>query len=174
MQAEADKRARRAPGREPLAPARGAGGGALRRLHQRALNARNVLMTRRPRATPTLTARGAIAIAIVIAASLFPLARTARADDQQSLVDKARITVESFAGASEMSEMRKLMGRARAVLVVPQLIKIGYVVGGAGGSGVLLARDQKTGRWSAPAFYTMGAGSLGLQIGASASEMMLL
>jgi lipid-binding SYLF domain-containing protein len=70
--------------------------------------------------------------------------------------------------------MRRLVRRARAVLVVPQFLKISYVVGGAGGSGVLIVKDSKTGRFSPPAFYTLGAGGIGFQLGASASEVVLL
>lgn len=110
----------------------------------------------------------ALSLAVVLRAG------TAHADEQQNLVDKARITLDSFAEAQGMAEMRTLMVRARAVLIVPQFLKIGYVLGGAGGSGVLLARDPKTGVWSAPAFYTLGAGSIGFQVGASASEVVLI
>jgi lipid-binding SYLF domain-containing protein len=58
------------------------------------------------------------------------------------------------------------------VLIIPQLLKAGFIIGGEGGNGVLLVRHD--GRWSAPAFYSFGAGSIGLQIGAQASEVMLL
>jgi len=47
------------------------------------------------------------------------------------------------------------------------------MIGGAGGSGVLLAYDPQKG-WSYPAFYTMGAISFGLQIGGEASEIILM
>ncbi len=100
--------------------------------------------------------------------------RAALADDAadaQALVDKARITVDAFLGDPEMAPMRDLMRRAKGVLVVPQLLKAGFIIGGEGGSGVLLTRGQD---WSAPAFYTMGAGSIGLQIGAQTSEVVLI
>ena len=111
-------------------------------------------------------------LVIALAAALSSSA--ARADEQQNLVDRARITLDSFIDAPAMGEMRELMARARAVLVIPQMLKAGFVVGGAGGSGVLLARDPKADDWSEPAFYTLGAGSVGLQIGASASEVVMV
>src|SRR3546814_19782269 len=64
------------------------------------------------------------------------------------------------------------ISRAKGVFIVPQLLKASFIIGGEGGSGVLLAKTQ-TG-WSEPAIYTMGAGSIGLQIGGEASEVMLL
>jgi SH3 domain-containing YSC84-like protein 1 len=48
------------------------------------------------------------------------------------------------------------------------------MVGGSGGSGVLLVKDDKTGEWSPPAFYTLGGASFGLQIGGEVSEVVLL
>jgi lipid-binding SYLF domain-containing protein len=105
---------------------------------------------------------------------LLGVAARAEASEQQRLVDRARLTVESFSEAREMTEFRRLLPQAKAVVIVPSLVKIGYVVAGAGGTGVLLVRDSQTARWSPPAFYTLAAGSIGLQIGASASEVMLL
>jgi lipid-binding SYLF domain-containing protein len=59
------------------------------------------------------------------------------------------------------------------VLVVPSLIKGGFILGAEGGSGVLLARDAR-GQWSGPAFYTLGTGSIGLQAGVQDSEVILV
>ena len=118
--------------------------------------------------TRTIGARTALAAVIVQALCLATLPATA--GDQQALVDRARITVESFAGDAKMAPMRALLKRAKAVLVVPQLLKAGFILGGSGGSGVLLARSQRG--WSSPAFFNMGAGSIGLQIGAQASEAL--
>lgn len=94
--------------------------------------------------------------------------------DQQALVEKARLTVMDFAADPDLEWFRRYMRSAQGILVVPQLLKAGFIIGGSGGSGVLLARDAKTGEWSPPAFYTMGSGSIGFQIGAEASEVVLL
>jgi len=47
-------------------------------------------------------------------------------------------------------------------------------MGGSGGTGVLLVRDQRTGNWSEPAFYTIGSVTFGLQIGGEAAEVVML
>jgi lipid-binding SYLF domain-containing protein len=102
---------------------------------------------------------------------LHPLPVLAASDDQ-NLIDSARITVDHFANDSQMSDLRRKLAQARGVLVIPQLLKASFIIGGEGGSGVLLARTNSG--WSEPAIYTMGAGSIGLQIGGEASEVMLL
>jgi lipid-binding SYLF domain-containing protein len=61
--------------------------------------------------------------------------------------------------------------RAKAIMVVPRLYKGGFVVGGEGGTGVLLVK-QADGSWSYPAFYGLGSGSLGLQIGFETAEVV--
>jgi lipid-binding SYLF domain-containing protein len=60
------------------------------------------------------------------------------------------------------------------LFIVPQVLRGAFVFGGAGGSGVLIVRDEKTKKWSEPAFYTMGSASFGLQIGGDVSEMIFV
>ena len=94
--------------------------------------------------------------------------------DQQEVVDKARFTLATFAGNPNMSWFLKQLQNAEAVFIVPNLLKGSFFFGGSIGNGVFLIRDQNTNAWSDPAFYTMVAGSLGLQIGAQTSEVILL
>ncbi|HYE64290.1 MAG TPA: lipid-binding SYLF domain-containing protein [Pyrinomonadaceae bacterium] len=67
---------------------------------------------------------------------------------------------------------RELLERAEAVAIFPGVIKAGFIVGGRGGRGVVSRRVQ--GVWSAPAFFNLGGGSFGLQIGAAATDYILL
>ncbi len=117
------------------------------------------------------------AFAGLLAAALFAGSTGVAAADpteQENLVDKARITFESFVSDPNMAWFHEHVKEAKAVLIVPQLLKAGFFVGVSGGSGVVLARDEGRGEWSEPAFYTLGSGSFGLQIGAQASEYALL
>jgi SH3 domain-containing YSC84-like protein 1 len=94
--------------------------------------------------------------------------------EQQELIDKAVITIEKMTARDDLKEhLRRYIPKAKGVFVIPALIKGGFIVGGEGGSGVLLTRG-KGGQWSYPAFYTMGAASFGLQIGGQVSEMILI
>lgn len=94
--------------------------------------------------------------------------------EPQELVEKARLTIKSFLADKNMSWLRDNLKNARGVLVVPQMIKGAFFIGGSGGSGVLLVRDEKTDAWSYPAFYTLGGISFGFQFGGQASELVLL
>jgi len=73
-----------------------------------------------------------------------------------------------------LAAFHDLAKRAKGVFIAPELLKAAFVVGASGGSGVLVVRDEKTGKWHGPAFYTLGAASFGLQIGAEASEVAVL
>ncbi|SME92428.1 Lipid-binding SYLF domain-containing protein [Tistlia consotensis] len=72
----------------------------------------------------------------------------------------------------DMPELPHYVARARAVIIFPRLVKGGFILGGEGGDGVLLVKDN-AGNWSAPAFYSLAAASLGLQIGGQVSEVVL-
>ena len=97
---------------------------------------------------------------------------TAQATEQEALVDKARLTVEALAADENMAAMRTLLTEARAVIVIPEFLTGGFILGGSGGNAVLL--DRRGEGWGGPAFYTMAGGSIGLQIGGQISEVVLL
>lgn len=113
--------------------------------------------------------------AIAFAAAFASL--PARADDlsdAKGVVDKATATVNAFAADKDYASLPGLLGKAKAVLVYPQIIEGGFIIGGSGGTGVLLVRDAKTGTYSSPAFYSMGGISIGFLAGGQAAEVMLL
>ncbi|HEU4686676.1 MAG TPA: lipid-binding SYLF domain-containing protein [Nitrospira sp.] len=118
-----------------------------------------------------------VAVALGLAAlSSVCLPVNVRAEDreQRDLVDQSRMTLENFLADSNMGWFRDHIKDAKGLFIVPQFLKAAFFFGGAGGSGVFVAKDQKTGEWSEPAFFTMGAGSFGFQFGAQASEVVLL
>ena len=94
--------------------------------------------------------------------------------DQQEVVDKARFTLATFSGHPSMTIFQGQLKRAKAVFIAPSLAKASFFLGGSAGNGVFLVRNEGTGTWSDPAFYTMAAGSFGLQFGAETSEVVLL
>jgi len=98
----------------------------------------------------------------------------AAASEEQRLIDKATLAVEELRGKNNFSNLKPYFAQAKAVIIFPELVKAGFILGGEVGDGVLLVRDSDSGEWSYPAFYTLAAASIGLQIGAQVSQVMLL
>jgi lipid-binding SYLF domain-containing protein len=106
--------------------------------------------------------------------TLFCTPATAQDDYQQVLVDQASLTIKEFLDDQTMSYLRNNIRYAKGVLITPSLFKAAFWIGGSGGRGVLMVRDPRTNEWSGPAFYTIGGGSLGIQFGASSSEVVMM
>jgi lipid-binding SYLF domain-containing protein len=101
-----------------------------------------------------------------------PNASAKQIKDASKKADSAARVFEQIMGAPDRSIPKDLLDRAEAVAVFPGMLKAGLVVGGRGGSGVISRRV--TGGWSAPAFFKMGGASVGLQIGAAKTDLVLL
>jgi lipid-binding SYLF domain-containing protein len=93
--------------------------------------------------------------------------------DQQTLVDRATLAIQEMVNSSLSDDPRRALVHARAVMVCPRVFKAGFFFGGEGGACVLLARAGN-GTWSYPAFYGMGSGSFGLQIGIQDAQFVML
>lgn len=91
----------------------------------------------------------------------------------QEVVDGARKTLADLRHNPEFGNAAQIMRQAKAVLIVPRLIKAGFMFGGEGGEGVMLIQ-ARNGTWSNPAFYALGSASFGLQIGLEKSELVLM
>lgn len=120
-------------------------------------------------------ARGVKPFVLLLVLSIIPTQLLFASDvEQENIVDQSRMTLRSFVTDSNMGWFRDHIKDAKGIFIVPQLLKGAFFFGASGGSGVFLVKDEKTGEWSEPAFYTMGAGSFGFQFGAQASEVVLL
>ncbi len=102
-------------------------------------------------------------------------------EDAKELVSKSLSTLDDFANDPDMKWFRNNIKNAKGILIVPNLLKAGFIFGGTAGSGVLL-RNNATGKkfggsgisWSYPAFYSLGSVTWGLQIGGEAAEVVML
>ena len=121
---------------------------------------------------------GGSALALILFGALMattPTQAFADSAEQQQLVDKAKMTLEAFMTDPGMkNSLRELAPEAKALFIIPQFMRGAFVFGGAGGSGVLLVRNEKSGKWGQPAFYNIGSASFGLQVGGDVSEMVLV
>ena len=113
---------------------------------------------------------------LVIGALFIGVSRVPAADAEgaQGIVDNAYATFANFMSDQNYTWLHENLKDARALLIYPQVIKGGFIIGGSGGTGVLIVKDEKTGDWSQPVFYTIGAMSIGLQIGGEVAEMLVM
>jgi lipid-binding SYLF domain-containing protein len=113
--------------------------------------------------------RVAAAVVLAFAASLaYPQT------DEEHLVVSSEKTLSRFESDPDVSWFRDHIGEAKALLIAPKIVKAGFVLGGSGGHAVLLHRDPAAGTWTGPAFYSLGTGSLGFQIGVEVCECVTL
>jgi len=109
--------------------------------------------------------------AAALVAALFIGIGCARAADEPTILAHANATVTSLKTDPVFGNARATLRRARAVLIVPALVKGGFIFGAEGGDGVLMARTPRG--WSSPAFYTLGSASFGLQIGLEQAQLVM-
>lgn len=106
--------------------------------------------------------------------AMLALTGIARAQtEQQTLVDRSTLVVQEMLGDQQAGDVRGLLRKAKGAMVCPRIFKAGFFIGGQGGGCVLVGRNAQ-GQWSAPAFYGMGSGSFGLQIGVQDAQMIFI
>src|SRR5262245_22446888 len=114
------------------------------------------------------------ALATVAATGLPRPGAANEAQEADHLVEKSRLTFESFIADANLGAFRDLLKKARGLFLVPSVLRGAFFIGAAGGSGVFVARDDKAGRWNGPAFYTLGELSFGLQAGEDSSQVAVV
>ena len=92
---------------------------------------------------------------------------------QQQLVDRASLAAQDLLNDRDGQDAQFVLRRARAVVICPRVLKMGFLFGGQGGDCVMAARDA-AGSWSSPAFYSLGGASFGFQAGIEDAQAMFL
>jgi lipid-binding SYLF domain-containing protein len=93
-------------------------------------------------------------------------------DDSVERLQKSADVLKEIMATPDKGIPEEVLDDAKCIVVVPHLIKAGFIVGGKHGRGVASCRTA-TG-WSAPAFISVGGGSWGLQIGAEGVDLVML
>src|SRR5438874_4114580 len=93
--------------------------------------------------------------------------------DEETLRNASKLLDEMLSSNNVPSDV---LARADCIIVLPSVKKFGFGVGGSGGRGPMSCRGGKdfSGIWSAPAMYTIGGASVGLQVGGSSTNYVLL
>jgi lipid-binding SYLF domain-containing protein len=111
-----------------------------------------------------------LAAATALALTLFAL--PAQASDKGELLRDANRTVENMRHDPAFGAAARMMDQARAVYIVPKLVKGGFIFGAEGGDGVLVPRTARG--WGEPRFYGMGSASFGLQAGLEQAQLVFI
>jgi lipid-binding SYLF domain-containing protein len=112
-------------------------------------------------------------LAAATALTAFVFAAPAQAaSDKLELLRDANTTVNALKHDPAFGTARTMLQNARAVYIVPKLVKGGFIFGAEGGDGVLLHRTGHG--WSTPTFYGMGSASFGLQAGLEQAELVFI
>lgn len=90
------------------------------------------------------------------------------------VVNESVTVLKDFSADPNMTWYRDNITKAKAVLIIPTLVKAGFIFGGSGGTGVVLARDEATNTWKGPSFATAASVSWGLQAGGSAAQVVMM
>jgi len=109
--------------------------------------------------------------ALAVVAALV-ISAPAQAAEKGELLRDANRTVNHLKSDPAFATAARMLRDAKAVYIVPHLVKGGFVFGAEGGSGVVLRR---TGRgWGEPKFYDMGSASFGFQAGLEKAELVFI
>ena len=93
-------------------------------------------------------------------------------EDSNERLQLSSDTLQAMINAADKGIPEEVLNNAKCIVVVPHLVKGGFVIGGEHGRGVATCRTKES--WSAPAFVSIGGGSWGLQIGVEGVDLVML
>ena len=110
---------------------------------------------------------------IVVLLLILPLFAADKEKDEDTFA-QANIVLQDMLNDKNIPP--DLLSKANCVMILPGVKKFGVGVGGSGGRGPMLCRSGQNfdGKWSAPAMFSVGGASVGLQVGGSSSDFVLL
>jgi len=106
-------------------------------------------------------------------ALMLPVAAVQAADPPLVRASNAVRVLNDIMQAPDKSIPQDLLRDAKAIAVVPDLLKLGFILGGRRGEGLISVKGPD-GTWSNPSFITMTGGSVGFQAGVSSTDVILV
>ncbi|MFQ5483673.1 MAG: lipid-binding SYLF domain-containing protein [Nitrospinaceae bacterium] len=94
--------------------------------------------------------------------------------EYHKLLKDSTLVLEEILSSADETIPSRLLSNAKAVIVIPTMLKGGFIFGARYGEGVASVRNSQTGQWSPPAFITTAGVSFGFQAGAQAVDLVLL
>jgi len=111
--------------------------------------------------------------ALLVLFLALPSASSMAGSEETARIESATEVLSTIMEIPESAIPPALLSNAQGIAVIPGVIKVGLVVGGQYGRGVLVVRG-KGGAWSNPVFITLMSGSIGWQIGAESTDFILV
>ena len=113
-----------------------------------------------------------VCLLLVVFANLVSAQKKSRLQDATRHAQEAAEVFTEIMNVRDHAIPKELLDKAEAIAVFPDVIKAAFIFGGKGGQGLISKRTAKG--WSAPAFFNIGGGSFGAQIGATKTDYVLL
>jgi len=110
----------------------------------------------------------------IIFVFVFCLLGRARAETDKRAQQAADVLNQEMAQDPANRIPKELVRNAKCIIVYPEVIKAGFIIGGQSGKGLISCRHDKTLMWGAPAFYDLTGASIGLNFGGASGDVIML
>jgi lipid-binding SYLF domain-containing protein len=114
--------------------------------------------------------RASIAVTIVC----LSVGGVSGAEKERERLAEAAQSFDEIMAAPDKGIPGSVLDKAECVVIIPGMKKGAFVVGGQYGKGAVSCRDKTKSHWVAPAMVELGGGSVGFQLGASATDVVML
>jgi lipid-binding SYLF domain-containing protein len=112
-------------------------------------------------------------VAVGMLCLLLPAAFLSAQAQETERIAEATLAFQDIMAIPDKTVPEYLLQDAAGIAIIPGVVKVGFVVGGEFGRGLLLIRDEE-GNWSNPIFITLSGGSIGWQLGAQSADFVLV
>lgn len=92
----------------------------------------------------------------------------------ENLLDESGKVLADMQKMPDQGIPEDLLEKCSAIAIFPSTISAAFGIGGQYGQGIIMVRDERSGKWSPPAIFTIAGGSIGFQIGGQATDYVLL
>src|SRR4051812_13848351 len=125
------------------------------------------------RRSSVMIRKNQLAALALVAVLLSAGSRAAVARTEEQIIRASHEVLKEFLDLQIREIPDSLLAEAHGVAIIPDCVKLGFVVGGQHGRGVVVMRERD-GSWRAPIFVTITGGSIGWQVGAQSTDFVLV
>ena len=114
-----------------------------------------------------------VVLAVGLLCLMLPAVSLSAQAEEIGRIAEATLAFQDIMAIPDKTVPEYLLRDAAGIAIIPRVVKVGFIVGGEYGRGVLLLRN-KNGSWSNPIFITLSGGSIGWQLGAQSADFVLV